>query len=155
MGNSYQGKDTSVSDLAWSGTTGFITGGTNFKTTLIVNTVSSGLQGYFESNEDSIKHAGYKAASSGIATLVGGGIGKGIEKLGFRVLVGNVSRNKDYYEPLYRNQKFYNLLNEEYKYIPTKIGTIGDSLSSEYINNKLEKNEPKINSWLKGGNDAK
>ena len=127
----------------------------NFEAKIIDEDMYSGLQGYFESNEDSIKHAGYKAASSGIATLVGGGIGKGIEKLGFRVLVGNVSRNKDYYEPLYRNQKFYNLLNEEYKYIPTKIGTIGDSLSSEYINNKLEKNEPKINSWLKGGNDAK
>ena len=127
----------------------------NFETKIIDEDMYSGLQGYFESNEDSIKHAGYKAASSGIATLVGGGIGKGIEKLGFRVLVGNVSRNKDYYEPLYRNQKFYNLLNEEYKYIPTKIGTIGDSLSSEYINNKLEKNEPKINIWLKGEDNAK
>lgn len=52
-------------------------------------------------------------------------------------------------------KNFIIILNEEYKYIPTKIGTIGDSLSSEYINNKLEKNEPKINSWLKGGNDAK
>ena len=155
LGNSLSGKETSMSDLAWSAGTGFVAGGTKFGTTLAINSVSGGVQGYFEENDEPVKHAGYKAASSGIATLVGGGIGKGIEKLGFRVLVGNVSRNKDYYEPLYRNQKFYNLLNEEYKYIPTKIGTIGDSLSSEYINNKLEKNEPKINSWLKGGNDAK
>lgn len=155
LGNSLSGKETSMSDLAWSAGTGLVAGGTKFGTTLAINSVSGGVQGYFEENDEPVKHAGYKAASSGIATLVGGGIGKGIEKLGFRVLVGNVSRNKDYYEPLYRNQKFYNLLNEEYKYIPTKIGTIGDSLSSEYINNKLEKNEPKINSWLKGGNDAK
>ena len=35
---------------------------------------------------------------------------KGIEKSRFRVLVGNVSRNKYYYEPLYRNQKFYDHL---------------------------------------------
>ena len=155
LGNSLSGKETSMSDLAWSAGTGFAAGGTKFGTTLAINSVSGGVQGYFEENDEPVKHAGYKAASSGIATLVGGGIGKGIEKSGFRVLVGNVSRNKDYYEPLYRNQKFYNLLNEEYKYIPTKIGTIGDSLSSEYINNKLEKNEPKINSWLKGENDAK
>jgi len=155
LGNSLSGKETSMSDLAWSAGTGFVAGGTKFGTTLAINSVSGGVQGYFEENDEPVKHAGYKAASSGIATLVGGGIGKGIEKSGFRVLVGNVSRNKDYYEPLYRNQKFYNLLNEEYKYIPTKIGTIGDSLSSEYINNKLEKNEHKINSWLKGENDAK
>ena len=155
LGNSLSGKETSMSDLAWSAGTGFVAGGTKFGTTLAINSVSGGVQGYFEENDEPVKHAGYKAASSGIATLVGGGIGKGIEKSGFRVLAGNVSRNKDYYEPLYRNQKFYNLLNEEYKYIPTKIGTIGDSLSSEYINNKLEKNEPKINSWLKGENDAK
>ena len=155
LGNSLSGKETSMSDLAWSAGTGFVAGGTKFGTTLAINSISGGVQGYFEENDEPVKHAGYKAASSGIATLVGGGIGKGIEKSGFRVLVGNVSRNKDYYEPLYRNQKFYNLLNEEYKYIPTKIGTIGDSLSSEYINNKLEKNEPKINSWLKGEDNAK
>ena len=155
LGNSLSGKETSMSDLAWSAGTGFVAGGTKFGTTLAINSISGGVQGYFEENDEPVKHAGYKAASSGIATLVGGGIGKGIEKSGFRVLVGNVSRNKDYYEPLYRNQKFYNLLNEEYKYIPTKIGTIGDSLSSEYINNKLEKNEPKINIWLKGEDNAK
>ena len=39
----------------------------NFETKIIDEDMYSGLQGYFESNEDSIKHAGYKAASSGIA----------------------------------------------------------------------------------------
>ena len=95
MGNSYQGKDTSVSDLAWSGTTGFITGGTNFKTILIVNTVSSGLQGYFESNEDSIKHAGYKAVSSGVATATGSFAGKVAEKSIDSLVVRSISKYKN------------------------------------------------------------
>ena len=42
--------------------------------------------------------------------LTMGSLLKGIGKLGFRVMVGNVSRNKYYYELLYGNQKIYNYL---------------------------------------------
>ena len=151
LGNSYQGKDTSASDLAWSGTTGFITGGTNFKTTLIVNTVSSGLQGYFESNEDSIKHAGYKAVSSGLATAAGGFAGKVAEKSIDSLVVRSISKYKNNYEPQYRNKNFYYTGYEDYKYLPVRFGAVVDSMASEATSKKLENNEKNIKSIILGG----
>ena len=65
-------------------------------------------------------------------------------------IVGDVSRNKDYYVPQNRNQKFYDLLNGEYKSVSSRFGTIGDSATSEYLNQKLEKNEGNIKNWVKG-----
>ena len=65
-----------------------------------MNTVSSGLQGYFESNEDSIKHAGYKAVSSGLATAAGGFAGKVAEKSIDSLVVRSISKYKNNYEPL-------------------------------------------------------
>ena len=151
LGNSYQGKDTSASDLAWSGTTGFITGGTNFKTTLIVNTVSSGLQGYFESNEDSIKHAGYKAVSSGLATAAGGFAGKVAEKSIDSLVVRSISKYKNNYEPQYRNKNFYYTGYEDYKYLPVRFGAVVDSMASEATSKKLENNEKNMKSIILGG----
>ncbi|HHF7319720.1 VENN motif pre-toxin domain-containing protein [Haemophilus influenzae] len=151
LGNSYQGKDTSASDLAWSGTTGFITGGTNFKTTLIVNTVSSGLQGYFESNEDSIKHAGYKAVSSGLATAAGSFAGKVAEKSIDSLVVRSISKYKNNYEPQYRNKNFYYTGYEDYKYLPVRFGAVVDSMASEATSKKLENNEKNMKSIILGG----
>ena len=147
LGNSYQGKDTSASDLAWSGTTGFITGGTNFKTTLIVNTVSSGLQGYFESNEDSIKHAGYKAASSAIATSLGGAVGKSMEKTADMAILKGLSKNRSYYNPEYRNRNFYYTGYEDYKKYPVRLGVAADSFTGESLNKFLEGNEQDIRNF--------
>ena len=147
LGNSYQGKDTSASDLAWSGTTGFITGGTNFKTTLIVNTVSSGLQGYFESNEDSIKHAGYKAASSAIATSLGGAVGKSMEKAADMAILKGLSKNRSYYNPEYRNRSFYYTGYEDYKKYPVRLGVAADSFTGESLNKFLESNEQDIRNF--------
>ena len=73
-----------------------------------------------------------------------------LEKAGYRALAGDVSRNKDYYVPQNRNQKFYDLLNGEYKSVSSRFGTIGDSATSEYLNQKLEKNEGNIKNWVKG-----
>ncbi|WP_114890957.1 VENN motif pre-toxin domain-containing protein [Haemophilus haemolyticus] len=151
LGNSYQGKDTSASDLAWSGTTGFITGGTNFKTTLIVNTLSSGLQGYFESNEDSIKHAGYKAVSSGLATAAGSFAGKVAEKSIDSLVVRSISKYKNNYEPQYRNKNFYYTGYEDYKYLPVRFGAVVDSMASEATSKKLENNEKNMKSIILGG----
>ena len=147
LGNSYQGKDTSASDLAWSGTTGFITGGTNFKTTLIVNTVSSGLQGYFESNEDSIKHAGYKAVSSAIATSLGGAVGKSMEKTADMAILKGLSKNRSYYNPEYRNRNFYYTGYEDYKKYPVRLGVASDSFTGESLNKFLEGNEQDIRNF--------
>ena len=147
LGNSYQGKDTSASDLAWSGTTGFITGGTNFKTTLIVNTVSSGLQGYFESNEDSIKHAGYKAVSSAIATSLGGAVGKSMEKTADMAILKGLSKNRSYYNPEYRNRNFYYTGYEDYKKYPVRLGVAADSFTGESLNKFLEGNEQDIRNF--------
>ena len=147
LGNSYQGKDTSASDLAWSGTTGFITGGTSFKTTLIVNTVSSGLQGYFESNEDSIKHAGYKAASSAIATSLGGAVGKSMEKAADMAILKGLSKNRSYYNPEYRNRSFYYTGYEDYKKYPVRLGVAADSFTGESLNKFLESNEQDIRNF--------
>ena len=147
LGNSYQGKDTSVSDLAWSGTTGFITGGTSFKTTLIVNTVSSGLQGYFESNEDSIKHAGYKAASSAIATSLGGAVGKSMEKAADMAILKGLSKNRSYYNPEYRNRSFYYTGYDDYKKYPVRLGVVADSFTGESLNKFLESNEQDIRNF--------
>ena len=147
LGNSYQGKDTSASDLAWSGTTGFITGGTSFKTTLIVNTVSSGLQGYFESNEDSIKHAGYKAASSAIATSLGGAVGKSMEKTADMAILKGLSKNWSYYNPEYRNRSFYYTGYDDYKKYPVRLGVAADSFTGESLNKFLESNEQDIRNF--------
>ena len=147
LGNSYQGKDTSASDLAWSGTTGFITGGTSFKTTLIVNTVSSGLQGYFESNEDSIKHAGYKAASSAIATSLGGAVGKSMEKATDMAILKGLSKNRSYYNPEYRNRSFYYTGYDDYKKYPVRLGVAADSFTGESLNKFLEGNEQDIRNF--------
>jgi len=147
LGNSYQGKDTSASDLAWSGTTGFITGGTSFKTTLIVNTVSSGLQGYFESNEDSIKHAGYKAASSAIATSLGGAVGKSMEKATDMAILKGLSKNRSYYNPEYRNRSFYYTGYDDYKKYPVRLGVAADSFTGESLNKFLESNEQDIRNF--------
>ena len=140
-------KVAKASDLAWSGTTGFITGGTNFKTTLIVNTVSSGLQGYFESNEDSIKHAGYKAASSAIATSLGGAVGKSMEKAADMAILKGLSKNRSYYNPEYRNRSFYYTGYEDYKKYPVRLGVAADSFTGESLNKFLEGNEQDIRNF--------
>ena len=54
-------------------------------------------------------------------------------------IVGDVSRNKDYYVPQNRNQKFYDLLNGEYKSVSSRFGTIGDSATSEYLKSETRK----------------
>ncbi|OOF49242.1 hypothetical protein BKK52_04180 [Rodentibacter trehalosifermentans] len=105
LGNTYESRDTSASDLIWNGTTGFITGAESFKTTLAVNIISGGVQGYFEDNTDSVKHAGYKAVSSEIATLFGGAIGKSVEKTADAAITKGLSKYKSNYSPEYRNIK--------------------------------------------------
>ncbi|WP_133253223.1 hypothetical protein [Haemophilus parainfluenzae] len=145
LGNSLSGKETSMSDLAWSAGTGFVAGGTKFGTTLAINTVSSGIQANYEGKDPL-----YKMGATAGATILGAGAGKLLEKAGYRALAGDVSRNKDYYVPQNRNQKFYDLLNGEYKSVSARFGTIGDSATSEYLNQKLEKNEGNIKNWVKG-----
>ena len=145
LGNSLSGKETSMSDLAWSAGTGFAAGGTKFGTTLAINTVSSGMQANYEGKDPL-----YKMGATAGATILGAGAGKLLEKAGYRALAGDVSRNKDYYAPQNRNQKFYDLLNGEYKSVSARFGTIGDSSTSEYLNQKLEKNEGNIKNWVKG-----
>ena len=38
----------------------------------------------------------------------------------------------------------------EYKSVSARFGSIGDSVTSEYLNQKLEKNEGNIKNWVKG-----
>ncbi|WGE82660.1 VENN motif pre-toxin domain-containing protein [Actinobacillus equuli] len=130
--NIYSGEDTAFSDLAWSGTTAFITGGMSVPKTIGINTISSGIQAS-QKGEDPF----YAGLSSGVATGAGAMIGKGIATGGYRISVGNVARNKDYYEPQYRTKQAMNFLNEDYKYLPNKLGALGDSSFSEMINNWL------------------
>ncbi|MFZ7128941.1 VENN motif pre-toxin domain-containing protein [Avibacterium avium] len=143
LGNSLNGKETTTKDLLWSGGTGFVTGGTSFKTTLGVNILSSGIEAYVD-DEDPIYHS----FSSGIATIAGGSVGKIIEKGSYRVLVGNTSKYKSYYKAEDRNKNFYNLGNEEYKINSYKIGVLSDYSSTGYINNLLDKNENIIKNKL-------
>lgn len=50
--------------------------------------------------------------------------------------MGDITRNKSYYEPQYRTKEAMELLNSEY--IPKKLGNIADSIFSESINNKIK-----------------
>lgn len=143
--NLYSGRETTVADLAWSGGTGFFTGGERVYKPVGINSVSSGLQAV-QNNEDPL----YAMGASVIATSSGAIIGKGIEKGGYRLAVGDISRNKGYYEPQYRNKQAMELLNSDYKYLPNKIGNVADSLSSEFINDRINKIDNK-----QGGNDEK
>lgn len=146
--NRYNGKETSLSDLAWSGGTGFITGGQSIPLTIGVNSASSGLQAYIDGNDPA-----YAVGASAITTSAGSILGKAVEKGGYRLMVGNVARNKSYYEPQYRTPEAMNQLNEQYKYIPAKIGFIVDGGFSEFINNKLQINQEDIKKTLGGNND--
>lgn len=87
--------------------------------------------------------------------MIGGATGKTVEKLGYKALVGNTDRNKDYYEPKYRTQEHYDLGNEEYKYYPTKLGRVIDSSLNEYTKQKLDNNEQNIKNWIKENNNEK
>lgn len=118
--NIYSGEDTAFSDLAWSGTTAFITGGMSVPKTIGINTISSGIQAS-QKGEDPF----YAGLSSGVATGAGAMIGKGIATGGYRISVENLARNKDYYEPQYRTKQAMNFLNEDYKYLPNKLGGFG------------------------------
>ena len=145
LGNTMSGKETTAIDLLWSGGTGFITGGQSFKTTLGINMASSGIQALTEGKDP--LYASFSSASS---TVAGGILGKGAEKAGYGALVGNINKNKGYYEPKYRNQESYDLLNKEYKYYPAKFGTAVDSFTSEYLNQKLNNNEKNIKNQIGG-----
>ena len=107
-------------------------GGMSVPKTIGINTISSGIQAS-QKGEDPF----YAGLSSGVATGAGAMIGKGIATGGDRISVGNVARNKDYYEPQYRTKQAMNFLNEDYKYLPNKLGALGDSSFSEMINNWL------------------
>ena len=145
LGNTMSGKETTAIDLLWSGGAGFITGGQSFKTTLGINMASSGIQALTEGKDP--LYASFSSASS---TVAGGILGKGAEKAGYGALVGNINKNKGYYEPKYRNQESYDLLNKEYKYYPAKFGTAVDSFTSEYLNQKLNNNEKNIKNQIGG-----
>ena len=142
LANTLDGKDTSVSDLLWSGGTGFITGGKNFKTTLAVNTASGVAKAEFE-GKDPIYAGGVALAS----TLAGGGTGLLVKKGSYRALVGDTARNKYYYDPKNRNEQFYNLGNEQYRY-PERFGVLFDAYGSSKVGNMLDDNEKSIKKYI-------
>ena len=147
LANTLDGKDTSVSDLLWSGGTGFITGGKDFKTTLAVNTASGVAKAEFE-GKDPIYAGGVALAS----TLAGGGTGLLVKKGSYRALVGDTARNKHYYDPKNRNEQFYNLGNEEYVY-PARFGAWADAYGSSKAGNMLENNEQSIKKYVRGNDE--
>ena len=147
LANTLDGKDTSVSDLLWSGGTGFITGGKNFKTTLAVNTASGVAKAEFE-GKDPIYAGGVALAS----TLAGGGTGLLVKKGSYRALVGDTARNKYYYDPKNRNEQFYNLGNEQYTY-PARFGAWTDAGVSSKVGNLLENNEQSIKKYVRGNDE--
>ena len=87
--------------------------------------------------------------------MIGGAIGKAVEKLGYKALVGNADRNKDYYDPQYRTQEHYDLGNEKYKYYSIKLGRMADSYSAESTKQELDNNEQNIKNWIKENNNEK
>ena len=147
LANTLDGKDTSVSDLLWSGGTGFITGGKDFKTTLAVNTASGVAKAEFE-GKDPIYAGGVALAS----TLAGSGTGLLVKKGSYRALVGDTARNKHYYDPKNRNEQFYNLGNEEYVY-PARFGAWADAYGSSKAGNMLENNEQSIKKYVRGNDE--
>jgi hypothetical protein len=150
LGNLQNGKETSVSDLLWSGGTGLVTSGKSFTATLGINTVSSAVQAATE-GKDPI----YASFSTAASTMIGGAIGKAAEKLGYRALAGDTSRYKANYDRKYRKQEYYDLGNEEYKYHSAKWGRGIDSYTTEYTKQKLDNNEQNIKNWIKENNNEK
>ena len=142
LANTLDGKDTSVSDLLWSGGTGFITGGKDFKTTLAVNTASGVAKAKFE-GKDPI----YGGGAALVSTLAGGGTGLLVKKGSYRALVGDTARNKHYYDPKNRNEQFYNLGNEQYRY-PERFGVLFDAYGSSKVGNMLDDNEKSIKKYI-------
>ena len=131
-----------VGDLLWSGGTGFITGGKDFKTTLAVNTASGVAKAEFE-GKDPI-YAGSAALGS---TLLGSAGGILVRKGSYRALVGDTARNKHYYDPKNRNEQFYNLGNEGYVY-PARFGAWADAYGSSKAGNMLDDNEKSIKKYI-------
>ena len=150
LGNLQNGKETSVSDLLWSGGTGLVTSGKSFTATLGINTVSSAVQAATE-GKDPI----YASFSTAASTMIGGATGKAAEKLGYRALAGDTSRYKANYDRKYRKQEYYDLGNEEYKYHSAKWGRGIDSYTTEYTKQKLDNNEQNIKNWIKENNNEK
>ena len=147
IANVSDGKDTSVSDLLWSGGTGFITGGKDFKTTLAVNTVGGIAKAEFE-GKDPI----YGGGAALVSTLAGGGTGLLVKKGSYRALVGDTARNKHYYDPKNRNEQFYNLGNEQYRY-PERFGVLFDAYGSSKVGNMLDDNEKSIKKHIGVSNE--
>jgi filamentous haemagglutinin family outer membrane protein len=147
LANVSDGKDTSVSDLLWSGGTGFITGGKDFKTTLAVNTAGGVAKAEFE-GKDPI----YGGGAALVSTLAGGGTGLLVKKGSYRALVGDTARNKHYYDPKNRNEQFYNLGNEQYRY-PERFGVLFDAYGSSKVGNMLDDNEKSIKKHIGVSNE--
>ena len=147
IANVSDGKDTSVSDLLWSGGTGFITGGKDFKTTLAVNTAGGVAKAEFE-GKDPI----YGGGAALVSTLAGGGTGLLVKKGSYRALVGDTARNKHYYDPKNRNEQFYNLGNEQYRY-PERFGVLFDAYGSSKVGNMLDDNEKSIKKHIGVSNE--
>ena len=70
-----------------------------------------------------------------------------VKKGSYRALVGDTARNKYYYDPKNRNEKFYNLGNEQYRY-PERFGILFDAYGSSKVGNMLDDNEKSIKKYI-------
>ena len=75
------------------------------------------------------------------------GAGLLVKKGSYRALVGDTARNKYYYDPKNRNEKFYNLGNEQYRY-PERFGILFDAYGSSKVGNMLDDNEKSIKKYI-------
>ena len=94
-------------------------------------------------SEDTCAIVGVALAS----TLAGGGTGLLVKKGSYRALVGDTARNKYYYDPKNRNEKFYNWGNEQYRY-PERFGILFDAYGSSKVGNMLDDNEKSIKKYI-------
>ena len=60
---------------------------------------------------------------------------------------GITARNKHYYDPKNRNEQFYNLGNEQYRY-PERFGVLFDAYGSSKVGNMLDDNEKSIKKYI-------
>ncbi|PJG81871.1 hypothetical protein [Caviibacterium pharyngocola] len=95
----------------------------------------------------------YAMGASAVATGVGAGFGKLVEKGSYRTLVGDTTRNKNYYEPRYRTPEMMGALNEKYQYLPTKLGNLFDAGVSQTVESLFENQKNLINDLLNRGNN--
>ena len=80
------------------------------------------------------------------------GAGLLVKKGSYRALVGDIARNKYYYDPKNRSEQFYNLGNEQYTY-PARFGAWTDAGVSSKVGNLLENNEQSIKKYVRGNDE--